>query len=260
MCTPWEHNRPLVAVTLGELERLGLAVMDQISFVISPADLSWKVVDLVEPVINGQSLVELVSQPEQEDFAGLDPICARRELGPPLKTGRVQLLGCTCGDERCSWVIAHASEEPDVVVWSAFRSSLRRIGDIAGLGPFSFDRAEYLRALEHPERRSAPLRVRVFPDPPTKLDGGRVLKYAKLTPDVEPTDVPGPSPAGKRLDEPFVGLAIVQYDSEASSGAAYLFQVYDDRQIVAGKRHRSPADALDEATSRYSGLDWVDVG
>ena len=58
-----------------------------------------------------------------------------------------QLLGCTCGVDGCSWVIADVTTDGDMVVWANFKSSGTVEDGLPSLGPFKFDRTTE-RALE----------------------------------------------------------------------------------------------------------------
>jgi hypothetical protein len=71
---------------------------------------------------------------------------------------------------------------------------------------------------------------------PQRLDGARVLKYAAVTPDVEPTGFTRHTVDG----EPFrraSALAVAVYDDDPTSGY-YLFYLGDHGGVVTDTRLR----------------------
>ncbi|MEM7159722.1 MAG: hypothetical protein AAF799_43175 [Myxococcota bacterium] len=60
--------------------------------------------------------------------------------------GRATVLGCTCGIVECWFLMVRITVLDEVVVWSDFEQFHRHW--IYGLGPYVFDKAEYLRELE----------------------------------------------------------------------------------------------------------------
>lgn len=72
-------------------------------------------------------------------------------LGSPelswFDDGDTVLLGCECGEWGCWPLTATVMVTPVTVTWSNFRTG-HRDWDLSGLGPFTFDRAEYESALD----------------------------------------------------------------------------------------------------------------
>lgn len=72
-------------------------------------------------------------------------------LGTPFATwfddGDTVLLGCECGEWGCWPLTATISVGDSTVVWDNFRTG-HRDWDLRDLGPFSFDRVEYEKALD----------------------------------------------------------------------------------------------------------------
>jgi len=67
--------------------------------------------------------------------------------------GRLQLLGCGCGESGCWPLTCRMCVGPTVVTWSDFLQPFRAKGSAGGywgydgFGPFSFDRRQYEQAL-----------------------------------------------------------------------------------------------------------------
>ncbi len=61
---------------------------------------------------------------------------------------RVPLLLCECGEPGCWPLMATIEVSAEHVTWSDFRQPHRKGWDHSKLGPFTFDRAQYLGALE----------------------------------------------------------------------------------------------------------------
>jgi len=61
---------------------------------------------------------------------------------------RVPLLVCDCGEPGCWPLMATVEVTDHEVVWRDFRQPHREKWDYTALGPFTFDRAEYARALD----------------------------------------------------------------------------------------------------------------
>jgi hypothetical protein len=70
--------------------------------------------------------------------------------GTPMfedSTGKTALLGCGCGEVGCSPLMARITVTDEVVTWEDFEQPTRPEWEYEGFGPFSFDRAQYERAL-----------------------------------------------------------------------------------------------------------------
>jgi hypothetical protein len=92
---------------------------------------------------------------------------ARQYLGRPAVTwyddGDTVLLACSsCGEWDCWPLTARVTVDRRTVRWSDFRTG-HRPWDLTGIGPFTFDRAQYEGAL--PPAREAPRRVAYRPEP-----------------------------------------------------------------------------------------------
>ncbi|MDR6219050.1 hypothetical protein [Deinococcus soli (ex Cha et al. 2016)] len=61
--------------------------------------------------------------------------------------GEVPLLECDCGVTGCWTLTLHVAVTATTVTWSAFRQVHRHHWDYRALGPFQFDRAQYVKAL-----------------------------------------------------------------------------------------------------------------
>jgi hypothetical protein len=92
--------------------------------------------------------------------------------------------------------------------------------------------------------------------PPRMLGGGRVLKYARVTPDVRPTGATRHIlPSG--VAGPAAALAIVE-DAE-DTGGFFLFGLDATGSVETDTWHESLDDALDQAAFEYVGLTWTDL-
>jgi hypothetical protein len=91
--------------------------------------------------------------------------------------------------------------------------------------------------------------------PPHELDGARVLRYAVVTPEVEPTGATHHTVSGVEFG-PAAALAIARYPTE---DGIYLFYLDDDGLVVTDTWHASLDNALDQAAFEYEGLSWADV-
>jgi hypothetical protein len=60
---------------------------------------------------------------------------------------KTALLGCGCGEVGCSPLMARVTVTDDTVTWDEFEQPTRPAWDYDDLGPFTFDRAQYERAL-----------------------------------------------------------------------------------------------------------------
>jgi len=120
--------------------------------------------------VNGVALPELVREAElpsaREDeeeemagnYIGLVAGYMRIDLagqflggqGTPMfedSEGKTALLGCGCGEVGCSPLMARITVTDDTVRWDDFEQPTRPDWDYEGLGPFTFERAQYERAL-----------------------------------------------------------------------------------------------------------------
>jgi hypothetical protein len=145
--------------------------VDEVSFEFAPAGEDFPD-DLrqIKIRVNGVELPELARDAElpsaraggEEDIAGnyigLVAGYMRIDLagqflggqGTPMFTGsadKTALLGCGCGEVGCSPLMARVTVTEDTVIWDEFEQPTRPEWDYDGLGPFTFDRSEYERAL-----------------------------------------------------------------------------------------------------------------
>jgi hypothetical protein len=120
--------------------------------------------------VNGTDLPELVREVElpaaraegDEELAGgyvgLVPGYVRVDLASQFLGGggarlyegedeKTQLLGCGCGEVGCSPLLARVTVTEDTVTWDEFEQPARPDWDYEALGPFTFERAQYERAL-----------------------------------------------------------------------------------------------------------------
>jgi hypothetical protein len=126
----------------------------------------------ITPYIDGTNLRELAKEVElpfavadgEPDLAGsYEGIEAGEEVrwpsrhyldGPTnqwLDDGDTRLLGCPCSVSGCWDLTAQVELTELSVTWSGFRMG-HRDWDLAGLGPFRFDRTEYEQALRSTAR------------------------------------------------------------------------------------------------------------
>ena len=123
----------------------------------------------IHPIINGIQLREIARAVELPfaqaegspdlagSYKGLNDV---RHAGFPwapdhfLVDGRVILLGCTCGDVGCWPLSAQVEISDSTVVWRDFGMPFRS-WDHSSIGPFVFDKARYVEALERAVRGEA---------------------------------------------------------------------------------------------------------
>ena len=92
-------------------------------------------------------------------------------------------------------------------------------------------------------------------EPPQKLDGARVLKFAAVTPEVQPTGATRHTVGGVAFGSA-AALAIPRYPEEDGT---YLLYLDDNGRVVTDTWHASLEDALHQAAFEYEGLRWADV-
>ena len=148
--------------------------MDDVHYEIGEReDPSYGVVEAVAIFINGRDLTEPVREMEspfatqdgQPDlagsYAGLYPeevfLPSRRLLGEPETTydmdspnGKLAVLGCICGEPGCWPLLVRIRAGDEVVTWDNFEQPHRKHWRYDRLGPFVFDRSQYLDGLQNP--------------------------------------------------------------------------------------------------------------
>jgi hypothetical protein len=90
---------------------------------------------------------------------------------------------------------------------------------------------------------------------PEELDGAKVLKYAFVSDDVEPTGATRHVERGVQLG-PAAALAIARYEREEGF---YLFYLDAEGAVATDTFHESVDAALGQAAFEYDGLRWSDV-
>lgn len=118
-------------------------------------------------VVNGRNLVDILREVELPfaaregnldlagSYVGLPP---KRSFCPPhvysaiyydhdCLDGKVAILGCGCGEVGCWPFRVRVTLREDAVIWSDFEQPHRREWRYDELGPFVFDRTQYLSAL-----------------------------------------------------------------------------------------------------------------
>jgi hypothetical protein len=116
---------------------------------------------LLTPIIDGRSLVDLVTDYEEGrgwelagihdglvlDESQLADFSERMLRSRPssLHDARVAVLGCTCGVNECLPFLAQVRITDDRVLWEAFQNPLAAglSWDYCEFGPFVFDRTQY---------------------------------------------------------------------------------------------------------------------
>lgn len=146
-------------------------MMSKIEFVVATDELGDAVKeDCAEPVIDGLSLVDAVKRAERRPimWAGLRPVELFDQLRGASRSGRqvgerLAVLRCSCGHRDCSELTAVVKQSGDSVVWESFKAPRFPEEMYAQLGPFTFPRADYQDALDHPRHAQSPARdVRVL--------------------------------------------------------------------------------------------------
>jgi hypothetical protein len=90
---------------------------------------------------------------------------------------------------------------------------------------------------------------------PKKLDGAKVLQYALVSGEVEPTGATRHVARDVELG-PATALAIAQYEGDEGF---YLFYLDHDGGVVTDTYHDSVEVALGQAAHEYVGLHWSEV-
>ena len=86
----------------------------------------------------------MMSEADPGTFFGLVDASFVLEPGDP-RSGSTMILGCDCGNPECWPLVAQITVTPSTVVWSKIGQFHRDWS--LGLGPFTFDRAQYEREL-----------------------------------------------------------------------------------------------------------------
>jgi hypothetical protein len=139
--------------------------MDVLEFVVAEVEFPTGPDRCAEIVVNGTPLADVVERAEGLEGDGYAPLTLdelRVSLGPPRPgvAVPVRVLGCRCGTPGCSWVglvVAVDVEDEQVVSWSDFTTSRDGPGAKA-VGPFRFDRGQYVAALAAPRFADRPVR------------------------------------------------------------------------------------------------------
>jgi hypothetical protein len=144
--------------------------VDEVSFEFAPAGEDFADgLRQIKITVNGVEFPELVREAElpsatadeEEDVAGnyigLVAGYTRIDLagqflggqGTPMfdDEGKTALLGCGCGEVGCSPLMARITVTDETVTWDDFEQPTRPSWDYDDFGPFTFDRAQYERAL-----------------------------------------------------------------------------------------------------------------
>jgi hypothetical protein len=145
--------------------------MDEVSFELAPAGEQFA--DDLKQIrieVNGTELPDLVRDAELPaarlegdaelagNYVGLVPGYVSMDLAGQFlggggarlyedDEGKVQLLGCGCGEVGCSPLLARITVTDDTVTWDEFEQPQRPDWDYQALGPFTFERTQYERAL-----------------------------------------------------------------------------------------------------------------
>lgn len=93
--------------------------------------------------------------------------------------------------------------------------------------------------------------------PRTLENGASVLKYAVVTPDVEPTGFTRHTVDGDLLG-PASALAVASYTNDPAD-ECYLYYLDDEGTVVTDTLHNSLEAAVEHAAREYIGLTWADV-
>jgi hypothetical protein len=147
----------------GTIHVVSASQLSEIRFSVGPWARSGV---LLTPIIDGRSLVDLVTDYEEAkdwELAGIhDGLVLDEselsELPKHLLHGKpssphdrgIAVLGCTCGVNDCLPFLAEIRVTDDEVWWGEFRYPLAAglPWDYSGFGPFVFDRDQYETALD----------------------------------------------------------------------------------------------------------------
>ena len=116
------------------------------------------------PIIDGHELTDMIHAFERDhrmeeravSYGGLIPsffkfgplrrhFLGQWEFAEPRR--KVPLLGCNCGEWGCWPLMARITVQGGAVVWNEFEQPYRKERDYSGFGPFTFDVAQYQKAL-----------------------------------------------------------------------------------------------------------------
>ena len=127
---------------------------------IAPDEFGLGQLDGLEPIIDGVSLIDILKWADGEiQHAGLTDIgTGLRGLSvapTPVERRTAQVLGCLCGVDECSGVWVAISADDETVTWSVPRT---RTAIYENVGPFVFERAQYVSAVERPLHAERPVR------------------------------------------------------------------------------------------------------
>jgi len=89
--------------------------------------------------------------------------------------------------------------------------------------------------------------------PPQKLDGAKVVQYAAVTDDAEPTRATRHAVGGAEFG-PAAALAIARYPGD---DGFYLFHLNERGAVVTDAYHDSLEAAFAQAAFEYEGLAWT---
>ncbi|WP_329518794.1 hypothetical protein [Spirillospora sp. NBC_01491] len=126
-------------------------------------------VDVIDVVVDGAHLLDLVREaelpharqeqreraaefaPDPAPLLAGDYTCLSRGYGWPdqhllTDSPETMLLTCTCGIDECWPLMARVQVTGSLVRWSEFHNPYRD-WDLSGVGPFTFSRTRYERAL-----------------------------------------------------------------------------------------------------------------
>lgn len=134
-------------------------MLDVVEFRVLTGDVTE-----IVPIVNGRSLVDLVTSFEQSQhhnpaggYAGIVPAYFRfGDLGLYYlgleaeqwpKPGHAWLLGCDCGEVGCWPLEARISLTDETVMWSDFSQPHRDAWNYTDFGPFRFARDQYEAAI-----------------------------------------------------------------------------------------------------------------
>jgi hypothetical protein len=125
-------------------------------------DLDWTTepYEIMDYLLDGREFIDSVARAEREEgaaelagsYLGLSAReidWSRHLLGrapEPTRAGRTLLLGCICSVYDCWPLYARITVGADMVTWSDFAHGHRDWAYL-GLGPFTFERAQYEAAI-----------------------------------------------------------------------------------------------------------------